>query len=46
MNLWDILIVAAVAAIAGISLWRRKKHGSCCDGGCGCGCESCPKKKA
>ena len=41
MNLWDILLVAAIAAAAGLAVRRiaasRKK------GGCGCGCEGCTR---
>ncbi len=41
MNLWDILLAAAIAAAVGLAVWRiaanRKK------GGCGCGCEGCTR---
>ena len=41
MNLWDILLAAAIAAAAGLAVRRvivnRKK------GGCGCGCEGCTR---
>ena len=39
MNVWDILILLAVAALAGFAvrtLLRDRKRG------CGCGCEGCP----
>ena len=39
MNLWDILILALVAAALGLALRRLlpRRH----TGGCGCGCEGC-----
>jgi hypothetical protein len=52
MNLWDILILLAVAAAVCLGVIRtqkRKRGGGTC---CGCSCESCglycrnPDKKA
>ena len=48
MNLWDILILLAVAASAALALYRirrRKKTGKGCCGSCeGCMC-SCPSRQ-
>ena len=43
MNLWDLLIVAAIlaAVVLAVRSARKRNHGSC---GCGCGCDSCPAK--
>ncbi|MBQ4436462.1 MAG: FeoB-associated Cys-rich membrane protein [Clostridia bacterium] len=41
MNIWDILILAAVAIAVFFALrkvWKNKRSG-----GCGCGCEGCTK---
>ncbi|MBR3742806.1 MAG: FeoB-associated Cys-rich membrane protein [Clostridia bacterium] len=40
MNIWDILIMLAVAGavVLGIRRMRRRKAGGC---GCGCGCDGC-----
>ena len=41
MNLWDILILLAVAGLAALGIFlhlRRKKSGRDC---CSCGCGSC-----
>ncbi len=37
-----IIIIAAVVAVVGVIGWQiyKKKTGK--DGGCGCGCSSCP----
>ena len=51
MNIWDILILLAVAAmlLLAVRAIRGGKAGSCHKGGgCSCGCENCPaceKKK-
>lgn len=42
MSVWDYLILALVALIAGLSVWRtvkRRKKGGCCSSCAGCaGC--------
>ncbi|MBR6955337.1 MAG: hypothetical protein IKH77_09950 [Clostridia bacterium] len=50
MNIWDILILAGVAAAAVLAVLRLRKRGRrCCDGCCaacrsrGEGCGSCDK---
>ena len=40
MNIWDISILAAVALMAGLAIWRMRKSKK--SGGCGCGCADCP----
>ena len=51
MNIWDILILLAVAAmlLLAVRAVRGGEAGSCHKGGgCSCGCENCPaceKKK-
>ncbi|MBR4701403.1 MAG: FeoB-associated Cys-rich membrane protein [Oscillospiraceae bacterium] len=43
MNIWDISVLAAVALMVGLALWRmRKKKKSGCPGCCGC-CGGCQK---
>ena len=43
MNIWDISVLAAVALMVGLALWRmRKKKKSGCPGCCSC-CAGCPK---
>ena len=37
MNLWDILILSAVAAAVLFAVFRIRRRG----GGCGCGCDGC-----
>ena len=45
MNIWDILIVAAlVVAVIAAFLYIRK-HGGSCEGGCS-GCEGCAKAES
>ena len=41
MNIWDILIIAAVAGL--LILAFRLARGRKKKGGCGCGCEGCTK---
>ena len=41
MNIWDILILAAVAAMLYFAF--RTARGRSGEGGCGCGCEGCRK---
>ena len=41
MNIWDILILAAVAAAVFFAV--RRVHKTRRSGGCGCGCEGCTK---
>ena len=45
LNLWDILILLAVACLVVLSLRRLRKKDS---GGCRCcqGCEKCRQKKS
>ena len=37
MNLWDILILAGVAAAVLFAILRMRRR----RGGCGCGCDGC-----
>ena len=43
MNLWDILILAAVAVAVFFALRssRKRTKGGCCDGCCGGSCDCC-----
>lgn len=43
MNIWDILIIAVIALIAGLAIRStcRKKGGSC-----NCGCSNCPSRSS
>lgn len=41
MNLWDILILLAVAGIAAAAFRGRKKGSSCCSAWSGGSCSSC-----
>ncbi|MBQ6521097.1 MAG: FeoB-associated Cys-rich membrane protein [Anaerolineaceae bacterium] len=41
MNIFDILILAAVAAAVFFAVRRLRKN----KGTCGCGCADCPHKK-
>ena len=41
MNIWDILILAAVAAMLFFAF--RTARGRSGESGCGCGCEGCRK---
>ena len=43
MNIWDIALIAVLAAAVGFAVrrvLRTRKNGGC---GCGCGCEGCTK---
>ena len=40
MNIWDISILAAVALMAGLAIWRMRKKKK--TRGCCCGCAGCP----
>ena len=52
MSVWDYLVLALVALIAGLSIWRmakrRKQGGGCCSSCAGCAragnCESTKTK--
>ena len=44
MNVWDVLILLAVAGM--IALAVRAIRGGKKRGGCGCGCEGCTKSCA
>ena len=41
MNIWDIALIAAIAAALGFALRRVIRTRKM--GGCGCGCEGCAK---
>ena len=49
MNLWDVILIALIAAAAGFAVWRiianKKKGKSSC--GCDCGhcAQSCGRKR-
>ncbi len=46
MNFWDISILAAVALMVGLALYRmRKKKKSGCPGCCACCGGSCPTEQ-
>ena len=40
MNVWDILILLAVAAAAGLAFYHMRRKKSACGGGCSI-CEGC-----
>ena len=40
MNIWDIVIIAAVAVCVLLAIRNIRKKG----GSCSCGCENCRKK--
>jgi len=46
MSVWDYLVLALVALIAGLSVWRmvkrRKQGGGCCSA-CAGGCAGCAR---
>lgn len=46
MSVWDYLILALVALVAGLAVWRtakrRKQGGGCCSVGAG-GCAGCAR---
>ncbi len=46
MSVWDYLVLALVALIAGLSVWRmakrRKQGGGCCSS-CAGGCAGCAR---
>ena len=41
MNVWDIVLIAVIAACVVCAVFLLKKRG----GGCGCGCPGCTGKK-
>ncbi|MBR4500688.1 MAG: FeoB-associated Cys-rich membrane protein [Clostridia bacterium] len=48
MNIWDILILLAVAAALFLALRgmrRARRSGKCCGAGCGCGCAKCAARQ-
>ena len=44
MNIWDIVLLAAIAAAVGLAL--RKVIANRRRGGCGCGCDGCTQRCA
>ena len=46
MNFWDYSILAAVAVLVGLAIWRmRKKKKTGCPGCCACCNGNCPTEK-
>lgn len=42
MNVWDIVILAVIAAAVGLAVRKIRKN----KGGCSCGCSGCRKSEA
>lgn len=46
MNIWDVVVFAAVAGVVGLAVWRMVRNRKKGKGGCSCGCGSCTQNCA